>query len=316
MNEIALYSKMPDPLAAVERIGTMIAKSGMFGIDNINAGCVIALVCMSEGMSLMEYHRIYDTVLGKPRKKALASFAEFRQRGGKVKWLNDGDDGKFAQAEFKFEDQTLVHTFTMEQAQAAGLVKKDSAWQKSIGNMLRARVLSNGIAMLCPEIFAGADDDESEPAPTPTINLQPGETEIPIAHGKTAHVEVVAEIVKPVKPKGVAPHDTSKPSQQPATIPPVETHNATPNLPSDKPKLEVAGASVANPPAVSLPSKIVAQLETIIGANGPKVATWFMSQNPPWLTAGQGIEHLARNRADAIIARPKDWLNAVNRLTP
>lgn len=310
MNEIALYSKMTDPLAAVERIGTMIAKSGMFGIDNINAGCVIALVCMSEGMSLMEYHRIYDTVLGKPRKKALASFAEFRQRGGKVKWLNDGDDGKFAQAEFKFEDQTLVHNFTIEQAQAAGLVKKDSAWQKSAGNMLRARVLSNGIAMLCPEIFAGADDDESEPAPVPTINLQPGETKAPIAH-----VEVVAEIVKPVKPKGVAPHDTFKSSQKPATIPPLEIHNATPNLPSDKLTLEVAGASVANPPAVSLSPEIVAQLETIIGANGPKVATWFMSQNPPWLTAGQGIEYLARNRADAIIARPKDWLNSVNRLT-
>jgi hypothetical protein len=52
------------------------------------------------------------------------------------------------------------------------LIRPRSAWEKQPANMLRARVISNAVAMLAPEIYAGdAGEDESQPAPAKEIKL-------------------------------------------------------------------------------------------------------------------------------------------------
>lgn len=173
--EIELYNKLNDPLEAIEKIGGFFAKSGMFGCQRTEQGAVLAMACMAERKSPIEITRTYHMVDGKLSKKALAIAAEFRGKGGKIEWLNTGKDGKKAEARFTFEGQTLVESFTIEEAQKQGLIRSGSAWEKTPANMLRARVLSNAIAMLAPEIVAGVSgnpedgDDvtaDSEPAKT------------------------------------------------------------------------------------------------------------------------------------------------------
>lgn len=160
---LEVYKHIDNPFEAAMKIGPHFARSGLFGCDTEQAGTILALACLTEGKTPFDIVRQYDIVKGKLRKKSLAIAAEFRQRGGKIKWINTGEDGKEASAEFTFEEQTITQRFTIADAQRAKLVKADSNWEKTPANMLRARVLSNGISILCPEIVAGvADPAEDE----------------------------------------------------------------------------------------------------------------------------------------------------------
>lgn len=173
--DVQLYSQFTDPLAACERLGTALAKSGLFGCDRAEQGQALMLICMSERKSPTEILRNFDIVEGKLRKKALAILAEFRQRGGKHKWLADGSDGQTAEIELTFEGQTIRSRFTMDDAKRANAsFKPGSAWVKTPGNMLRARAASNGVAMLCPEVVAGSEEEaENTPAPAAPLDLSP-----------------------------------------------------------------------------------------------------------------------------------------------
>jgi hypothetical protein len=213
---IQIYSKIQDPFAAAIQIGSHFARSGMFGVDRAEAGTILALACITENQTPFEILRTYDIVLGKLRKKALACYAEFRARGGRVKWINTGDEGKEAVAEFTFEGQTLSVRFSIDDAKKQGLVKNDSAWVKTPGNMLRARVLSNAIGMLCPEIVAGMiDDADDSPASEPKPILQ----EKPETASKATTTIVDVEVVKPVDPTPPAPPSTPVATPTPTPAP-------------------------------------------------------------------------------------------------
>ncbi len=289
---------MADPVKAIDQLGVMIAKSGMFGCDNENAGKVLAMICMCERKSPTEIMRTYDIIGGKLRKKALASYAEFRAKGGRVKWLATGEDGQRATGSFTFEDQTIEISFTIEQARKGGAIfKEGSNWMKTPGNMLRARCLSNAIAMLCPEIFAGGDDEQDD-APMREIKM---ETDVPAP----SRVVVFDKIEKPHSPTF---HNT--PSPQPATTPSPEIHNATMPMPAAVPTAEVAGASVSNPAAVSLlPDKVIVDLENILGAHAQAAGAWLLKEK--WLQPGQGLAHLTLKRASSILNRPAEFIRAI-----
>lgn len=298
--EITLYEKMQNPLDAVDRLGVALAKSGMFGCDNENAGKVLAMICMTERKSPVEIMRRFDIINGKLRTKAMAAFADFRAKGGKVKWLATGEDGKEAKAEFSFEGQTITLGFTIDQARKAGLVKPNSGWEKNTANMLRARVISNGLGMLCPEIFAG-DDGQEEAAPAPKIVLAKVE---PVAESSSATPRtptqpvIEAEVVK-------------ESPQTPAPMPPPVIH-ATPPAPSPTTTTDtVAAAPVSQPAAVSagLPDDLVARLEQAIGEHAVAAGKWFVKEG--WLKAGEGLAQLSEARANRILKQTASFLRAV-----
>jgi hypothetical protein len=62
-----------------------------------------------------------------------------------------------------------VSTYTMAEAQLAGLAHKD-VWKKHPKNMLFARALSNGAKWYCPDIFGGAVYNESDDLAPVVIN--------------------------------------------------------------------------------------------------------------------------------------------------
>jgi len=284
--EIQLYNQITDPVKAIDQLGTMFAKSGMFGCDNENAGKMLAMICLAERQSPTYINRNFDIVGGKLRKKSMAAFAEFRQAGGKVRWIKTGEDGKEASAEFTFEGQTVQLSFTIEQARQGGAnFKAGSNWAKTPGNMLRARVISNALGMLCPEIFAGDDvgNDIQQVAP-----------EMKLAGPVVAATPPAAPAAPPAP--AVAPSNVIdiKADVQPAPA------RAEPPAP------------VQPPPPAALTAEqqaTVAALETAIGDAGPAAMKWFLAQG--WLQPGEGLESLKEIRVKQILTKTPAFLRAV-----
>lgn len=173
--EIQLYSKLNDPLSAITQLGNMFAKSGMFGCDRAEQGQVLAMICLAEMKSPTAIVRDYHIIEGKLSKKALAALADFRNAGGRHKWIKTGDEGKDdereAVGEFEFQGNKLTVKFSMADAKKAMLIRPRSAWDKQPANMLRARVISNAVAMLSPEIYAGDESSDEPQQPAKEINL-------------------------------------------------------------------------------------------------------------------------------------------------
>lgn len=296
--EVQLYSQFTDPLAACERLGNALAKSGLFGCDRAEQGQALMLICMSERKSPTEILRNYDIVEGKLRKKALAILAEFRQRGGKHKWLADGSDGQAAEVELIFEGQTIRSRFTMEDARRAqSSFKPGSSWVKTPGNMLRARAASNGVAMLCPEVVAGSEDEsESSPAPAAPLNL----------------ASAPAPAAKPVEPSPAPVIDI------PATVSRTEPQQDTPALaaaglaPEPVPVVPVAPEPLKPAPSASglATKEQIAKLQELIGEDNYTLALdWLIKEK--WLQPGDSMLRLPATRAERILKQSASWLRAI-----
>lgn len=144
-----------DLVDASKQLGEAIAKSAMFGAKSEYQGTVIAMHCLQTGMPVLDFQREFHLIDGKPSRKAESMLAAFNKAGGKHRWVADGRDGLSASIELSMGGETYVSTYTLAEAQAAGLVKNDSGWKKNPANMLRARAASNGIRMIYPEAAVG-----------------------------------------------------------------------------------------------------------------------------------------------------------------
>jgi len=159
-----IYSKIDNPMAAVTDLGKLFHQSQIMGVSTPGDGAVLALTCMCEGITPLEFAKTYHIIKGRPSMKADAMSARFRQAGGKVHWINLGDDGKEARAKFTFDDQTLEIAYTIEDAKKVmgkddkgkdRIDQPDSNWTKDRGAMLRARLITKAIRIIAPELIAG-----------------------------------------------------------------------------------------------------------------------------------------------------------------
>src|SRR4051812_29049550 len=121
--DIELYSKLQDPIQAIDKMGEWFSGSGMFGCSSPAQGKILALACITERMSPIQISRRFDIVSNKLRQKAISILADFRKMGGKHRWLKDGEDGKEAEIELTADGQTIRYRFTMEMATKQGLVR-------------------------------------------------------------------------------------------------------------------------------------------------------------------------------------------------
>lgn len=290
--EIAIYDKLQS-FGDMQKFGESLAKSGMFGVDNAAAGLVILATCSIERISPLEFIRTYDIIGGKPRKKAMAAFAEFRRKGGRVKWGSTGDDGLTATAQFFFEGSEVTVSYSIEQARKAGLLKPNGGWDKNPSNMLRARVISNGLGMLCPEIFAGADDDASPLPAGPALTLVAPEVSAPnpdeaaeAAMGLAPVAPAVLEAEVYVSVPAVAVEEAPAPAPAPAAVPPTAATRAT----------------------VEELKKLQAVVEPIDGCFGLAMA-WFVKEG--WLIDGEPITHLSSVKVKRVLNNTASWLRAI-----
>lgn len=272
----AIIVATQDRIGSLSAIGDWVSKSGMFGCNSLEAGRMIAIQCVEEGLKISEWPRIYHLINGRPQKKAHAAQAEFETKGGTVDWIELGRDGKKASATLSFpRKKPLTIEFSIEQATRAGLVKGDSNWEKWPDRMLRASVLREGIMILAPSIFAGCYDEMDAPA-GPSINLAP---EKPAA---------VTDVTTPAAP---APQPSAAPKRE-AAPPTIEA------------KVEVVTEAKTTPAAATLPDAIQFSLMDVIGNDPAHLlkATQFCRAQK-WIGPDDGMEHLPEGRAREIIAR-------------
>lgn len=200
--QIELYSKLNEPLDAIDRMGTWFASSGMFGCTKAEQGKVLALVCVTEQMSpvqvLEKYYVMGD---GKLSKKAHGLLAAFLKMGGKHTWLKDGTDGKSARLKLEMDGRATVECeYSMEDAKLEGLLGrgKGSAWDKRPRIMMRARCETEGIAMICPEIAVDdyADSEATQAAPLLPPQPKPEvKADAPPSRKKKEEKPIEAEVI-------------------------------------------------------------------------------------------------------------------------
>ena len=153
-----IYAKIDNPLAFIDQMGKSFQQSQIMGVNTPGDGAVLALTCMCEGITPLEFAKTYHIINGRPSMRADMMSAKFRAAGGKTKWINLGDDGKAAEAVFTFDDQELTIKYTIEDARAVvgdKLDKPDSNWKKDRGAMLRARLITKAVRIMAPELIAG-----------------------------------------------------------------------------------------------------------------------------------------------------------------
>ena len=200
--DIELYNRIQNPIEAIEKLGTMFAKSGMFGCDRLEQGMILAWTCLAERKTPLEVKRRHHLHNGELSTRADAMLADFRTiKKGTHKVLARNADR--ATVELTLEGQTLTFEFTWEEALKEPFIygkenkiKKNYATPRARMQMLWARVISDGVRTMAPEIVSGTytpeelDDDAPERPAAELLPSQPAPQEPKPA--KVTNVETVA----------------------------------------------------------------------------------------------------------------------------
>jgi len=153
MNEIVA-------LQDIERAGNYIAKSGLFGVKTPEQAIALMLVAQAEGRNPFEAARDYHIIQGRPALKADSILARFQQAGGTVRWMELSDTK--AVAEFSHpQGGKVTIDWDLDRAKRAGLLGKDN-WRNYPRQMLRARVISEGVRTIYPGVCVGTYTVEEE----------------------------------------------------------------------------------------------------------------------------------------------------------
>jgi len=139
-------------ISEVERVAFAIAKGGLFGSKDPNAVLTLCLLAQAEGQHPAVVFRDYHIISGKPAKKAEAMLRDFISSGGKVEWHSLTDE--VADATFSHPyGGTVRIDWTTKRAQQAGIA--NPMWKKYPRQMLRSRVISEGVRSVCPSATSG-----------------------------------------------------------------------------------------------------------------------------------------------------------------
>jgi hypothetical protein len=201
----SIYDRMPDPLKAVELMGAWLAKSGMLGVKTPEQGIVVAMTCMQERITPLEFRRRYHIIQGAPSMRADYMQSAFQAAGGRVQW--DRTDDEVCELTLTHPDHA-PNGFKVR-VELAVLVKRGvctnrEQYAKYPRQMLRARAVSEGIRAIMPAINAGEytpeemesvqpehgrpDNATSAPAPKPTAPAQASTAEEPATDGQLAEL--------------------------------------------------------------------------------------------------------------------------------
>lgn len=147
-NELVQYT-VPD----MRVMAQAFAKSNLFGVKTEEQALTLMLISQAEGRHPALAAKDYDIIQNKPAKKSDAMLRDFLSSGGKVEWHTLDDTT--ASATFSHpQGGTIKIDWDMNRAKKAGLGGKEM-WGKYPRQMLRARVVSEGIRTVCPAATSG-----------------------------------------------------------------------------------------------------------------------------------------------------------------
>lgn len=157
VNEIKKYSSSEISVNEFEQMKQFakdFAESNLFGVKTPSQAMSLMAIAKAEGRPAALAARDYHIVLGRPTLKADAMLSRFQQAGGEIEWHTYTSD--LADATFTCpKGKKLRLAWTIEDAKRANLVKPDSGWIKYPRAMLRARLISEAIRTVFPEVICG-----------------------------------------------------------------------------------------------------------------------------------------------------------------
>lgn len=141
------------PVSDLDKMAAAVANSKLFGITSKEQALALMLVAQAEGLHPATAARDYHVIQGRPALKADAMLARYLSSGGKVEW-HEHTDSKVAATFSHPAGGSLKIDWDLPRAKMAGLAGKDM-WTKYPRQMLRARVISEGVRATNPNISIG-----------------------------------------------------------------------------------------------------------------------------------------------------------------
>lgn len=179
-----MESKTLIPIEDVQKLADSVVRSGFFqAFKTREQALVLMMMAQVEGCHPMQAVQRYDVIQGKPAKKSDAMLADFQQRGGKVAWTEYTDEAVEAEFTSSGMSATCKVRWTYKQAEAAGLTGKP-IWKQFRRQMLKARVISEGVRISDPGVVAGlytpeeVQDFDSRPAAN--TNAEPAVVDVTV----------------------------------------------------------------------------------------------------------------------------------------
>jgi hypothetical protein len=158
-------------MSDVARIAEAIARGGLFGSKDPNAVLTLCLLAQAEGQHPAVVFRDYHIIQGKPAKKADAMLRDFINAGGHVEW-HQLDDTK-ADATFTHPSGSARIDWTLDRAKKAQI--SNAMWNKYPRQMLRSRVISEGVRTVYPGATSGLyEESEVRDIEAPAVEAQDG----------------------------------------------------------------------------------------------------------------------------------------------
>jgi len=136
----------------LERMARAFSASKLFGVKTPEEALALCLIAQSEGRHPASAAQDYHIINGRPAKKAESMLRDFIASGGSVEW--HGLDDTKADATFSHPSGGTVRiSWDMIRAKKAGL--NTAMWSKYPRQMLRSRVVSEGVRTVCPGATSG-----------------------------------------------------------------------------------------------------------------------------------------------------------------
>jgi len=176
----------------IQRMAESIAKSKLFGVTSVDQVIALMLMAEAEGRHVASAMQDYSVIQGKPSLKADAMLARFQQAGGKVKWTCLTDErvsAIFSHAQC----EPVEIDWDMARAKQAQL--NNPMWKKYPRQMLRARVISEGVRTAYPGVLGGLYAPEEQIDFEPPAQVSP-----PTQRGQLVAPEEPGQVETPREP--------------------------------------------------------------------------------------------------------------------
>jgi hypothetical protein len=299
-----------DPLhlaEAAERLGAHLAKSTQFGLERLEQGITLAWHLLHHNQSPLDFLRTWQFVKGRLSMRADAMLAEFRGKfKGECVWLSDLTDAKAARAVFSYRENRQEASFTWQDAEREGLTARGK-WKENPAEMLRARLVSKVLRMICPEIVAGVylSDEvdptaEADPAPRPATPLLPEAATRPQDPPPGPRAPDAAPQTSPVRyitPSRLEPPEDAKALADAGLAPTAAPACSTsPVAPTDAPRSPQEEFALFVAP-------FAAQARAFARAKG-------------WIDGNQGLAEIPVAKMKATLARAIDFMKAAKAHIP
>lgn len=164
---------MSNELIPFERqivLAEAFAKSRLFGCETKEQALSLMALCEAQGLHPANAVQEYHIISGRPSLKADAMLTRFQRAGGRVEFTSYTDE----KVEAKFshpQGGSLTVSWDMARAKRAQLTT--AMWTKYPRQMLRSRVISEGVRALFPGVLGGMYAPEEVQDFAPPANVTP-----------------------------------------------------------------------------------------------------------------------------------------------